>query len=233
MMARMDAGADVVYGQRQKREGETAFKRLTAALFYRLLRRLVDIDIPLDTGDFRLMSRRALNILNAMPEQHRFVRGLVSWIGFRQEALPYVRAARFAGDTKYPVSKMLRFALDAITSFSIRPLRIASWLGVGAGIGGLLVIIYVLGAWISGYTVSGWTSLMVITLVLGSSQLLVAGVMGEYLGRLYLESKGRPLFVIESVVQSPHFAPSATRDRSRPNAAHAAAQEPVGGTPAG
>ena len=233
MMARMDAGADVVYGQRQKREGETAFKRLTAALFYRLLRRLVDIDIPLDTGDFRLMSQRALNILNGMPEQHRFVRGLVSWIGFRQEALPYARAARFAGDTKYPVSKMLRFALDAITSFSIRPLRIASWLGVGAGIGGLLVIIYVLGAWISGYTVSGWTSLMVITLVLGSSQLLVAGVMGEYLGRLYLESKGRPLFVIESVVQSPHFAPSATRNDSRSNAAHATAQEPVGGTPAG
>ena len=209
MMARMDAGADVVYGQRVNREGETAFKRLSAALFYRLLHMMVDIEIPLDTGDFRLMSRRALNILNAMPEQHRFIRGLVSWIGFRQEALPYSRAPRFAGETKYPLSKMIRFALDAITSFSIRPLRIASWLGAGAGIGGLMVIIYVMLNWISGNTVSGWTSLMVITLILGSSQLLVAGVMGEYLGRLYLESKNRPLFVIESVLQAPTFAQGA------------------------
>jgi len=207
MMTRMDAGADVIYGQRIEREGETAFKRLSAAIFYRLLRMLVDIEIPLDTGDFRLMSRRALNILNSMPEQHRFVRGLVSWIGFRQEGLPYSRAARFHGETKYPLYKMMRFAVDAITSFSIRPLRIASWLGVGAGMGGLSVIIYVISAWISGYAVSGWTSLMMITLIIGSSQLLVAGVMGEYLGRLYLESKNRPLFVIESVLQAPRFKP--------------------------
>ncbi len=205
MMARMDTGVDVVYGQRVKRAGETAFKRITAAMFYRLFRRLVDIEIPLDTGDFRLISRRALNILNAMPEQHRFIRGMVSWIGFRQEALPYDRAARFAGETKYPFSKMLRFAVDAITSFSVKPLRVASWLGVGAGFGGLAAIVYVLAAWLSGYAVSGWTSLMVITLILGSSQLLVAGVMGEYLGRLYLESKGRPLFIIESVIQAPQF----------------------------
>lgn len=214
MMARMDAGADVVYGQRISREGETAFKRLSAALFYRLLHRLVDIDIPLDSGDFRLMSRRALDILNAMPEQHRFVRGMVSWIGFRQEALPYHRETRFAGETKYPFSKMLRFALDAITSFSIKPLRMASWLGICAGLGGLLVMIYVLGSWMLGYTVSGWTSLMMITLFLGSSQLFVAGVMGEYIGRLYLESKNRPLFVIESVVHRPQFAPNDSRERA-------------------
>ena len=192
MMARMDAGADVVYGQRIKRDGETAFKRLTAAMFYRLLHSLVDIEIPLDTGDFRLMSRRALDILNAMPEQHRFIRGMVSWVGFRQEALPYNRAARFAGETKYPFSKMLRFALDAITSFSIRPLRVASWLGVIAGIGGLMVIVYVLSAWISGYAVSGWTSLMVITLILGSSQLLVTGVLGEYPRAALHGIKGSP-----------------------------------------
>jgi dolichol-phosphate mannosyltransferase len=207
MMTRMDAGADVVYGQRIEREGETTFKRLSAAAFYRLLRMLVDIEIPLDTGDFRLMSRRALNILNSMPEQHRFVRGLVSWIGFRQEGLPYSRVARFVGETKYPLSQMMRFAIDAITSFSIRPLRIASWIGVAAGIGGLSVIIYVISAWICGYAVPGWTSLMMITLIMGSSQLLVAGVMGEYLGRLYLESKGRPLFVIDSVLQTPRFKP--------------------------
>ena len=217
MMARMDAGSDVVYGQRITREGETMFKRLSAALFYRLLRRLVDIDIPLDTGDFRLMSRRAIDILNRMPEHHRFVRGMVSWIGFRQEALPYHREPRFAGETKYPFSKMLRFALDAITSFSIKPLRVASWLGICAGGAGLLVMIYVLVGWALGYAVSGWTSLMMITLFLGSSQLFVAGVIGEYLGRLYLESKGRPLFVIESVVHRPQFAPTET---ARPGDMH-------------
>lgn len=200
MMARMDQGADVVYGQRAERLGETAFKRATASGFYRLFRRLVDIEIPLDAGDFRLMSRRALDILNRMPEQHRFIRGMVSWIGFRQEALPYSRAARFAGTTNYPLSKMLRFAFDAITGFSVKPLRLASWLGLCAAIGSIMVLVYVLGSWIVGRTVDGWTSLMVVTLALGSSQLLVVGLLGEYLGRLYVESKGRPLYVIESIV---------------------------------
>ena len=124
MMERMDDGCDVVFGQRIKSEGETAFKKASAFAFYRLLNRMVDIDIPRDTGDFRLMSRRALDILNSMPEHHRFIRGMVSWIGMRQEALPYERAARFAGETKYPLSKMIRFAIDAITGFSVRPLRL-------------------------------------------------------------------------------------------------------------
>lgn len=210
MMARMDAGADVVYGRRVARAGETAFKRLTAAVFYRLFRRLVDIEIPLDTGDFRLMNRRTLDLLNRMPEQHRFIRGMVSWIGLRQEALPYDRAARLAGETKYPLSKMLSFAFDAITGFSVKPLRLASWLGLAAGAGGLVVIVYAFGSWLSGRAVEGWTSLMVVTLVLGSCQLLVAGLMGEYLGRLYMEAKGRPLFVIERVVRgsdAPSSAP--------------------------
>jgi dolichol-phosphate mannosyltransferase len=201
MMARMDAGADVVYGQRIERQGETTFKRLTASAFYRMFRQIVDIQIPLDTGDFRLMSRRALDVLNRMPEQHRFIRGMVSWIGFHQEPLPYARAARFAGTTKYPLSKMLRFALDAITSFSIKPLRLASWLGLCAGTAGLVAILYVLGSWILGRTVEGWSSLMIVILLLGSSQLFVVGLLGEYIGRLYLESKGRPLFIIESVVR--------------------------------
>lgn len=200
MMVRMDTGADVVYGQRVERSGETAFKRATASAFYRLFRHLVDIEIPLDAGDFRLMSRRALDILNRMPEQHRFIRGMVSWIGLRQEAMPYARSPRFAGSTNYPLSKMLRFAFDAITGFSVKPLRLASWLGLCAGFGGLVVMIYVLGSWIIGRTVDGWTSLMVVTLTLGSSQLLVVGLLGEYLGRLYLESKGRPLFIIDSIV---------------------------------
>jgi glycosyltransferase involved in cell wall biosynthesis len=202
MMERMDDGCDVVFGQRIKREGETAFKKASAFAFYRLLNRMVDIDIPRDTGDFRLMSRRAVDILNSMPEHHRFIRGMVSWIGMRQEAIPYERAARFAGETKYPLSKMIRFAIDAITGFSVRPLRMASYLGFCFGIATLLLLAYVLMAYLLGYTVEGWTSLAVIILALGSVQLFVVGVMGEYLGRLYIESKRRPLFVIQEVVCS-------------------------------
>lgn len=202
MMERMDNGCDVVFGQRIKREGETAFKKASAFAFYRLLNRMVDIDIPRDTGDFRLMSRRAVDILNSMPEHHRFIRGMVSWIGMRQEALPYERAARFAGETKYPLSKMIRFAIDAITGFSVRPLRLASYLGFCFGIATLLLLAYVLVHYFLGNTVEGWTSLAVIILALGSVQLFVAGVMGEYLGRLYIESKRRPLFVIQEVVCS-------------------------------
>jgi glycosyltransferase involved in cell wall biosynthesis len=202
MMERMDAGSDVVFGQRIKREGETAFKKVSAFAFYRLLNRMVDIDIPRDTGDFRLMSRRAVDILNSMPEHHRFIRGMVSWIGMKQEALPYERAARFAGETKYPLSKMIRFAIDAITGFSVRPLRMASYLGICFGIATLLLLGYVLVHYFLGNAVEGWTSLAVIILALGSVQLFVAGVMGEYLGRLYIESKRRPLFVIQEVVCS-------------------------------
>jgi len=202
MMVRMDDGCDVVFGQRIKREGENFFKKISAYVFYRLLDRMVDIDIPPDTGDFRLMSRRAVDVLNSMPEHHRFIRGMVSWIGLRQEALPYDRAARFAGETKYPLSKMIRFAIDAITGFSVRPLRMASYFGVYFGIATLLLLAYVFINYFTGRSVDGWTSLAVIVLALGSVQLLVVGVMGEYLGRLYVESKGRPLFIIQEVVSS-------------------------------
>lgn len=202
MMERMDNGCDVVFGQRIKREGETVFKKASAFAFYRLLHRMVDIDIPRDTGDFRLMSRRAVDILNSMPEQHRFIRGMVSWIGMRQEGLSYERAARFAGETKYPLSKMIRFAIDAITGFSVRPLRMASYLGICFGVATVLLLAYVLAHYFLGHSVEGWTSLAVIILALGSVQLFVAGVMGEYLGRLYIESKHRPLFVIQEVVCS-------------------------------
>jgi len=205
MMARMDNGCDVVFGQRIKRDGETAFKKASAYAFYRLLDRMVDIDIPTDTGDFRLMSRRAVDILNSMPEHHRFIRGMVSWIGLRQEALPYERAARFAGETKYPLSKMIRFAIDAITGFSVRPLRLASDFGIYFGIAALLLLGYVFFHYFTGRSIEGWTSLAVIILALGSVQLFVAGVMGEYLGRLYMESKGRPLFIIQEIVSSPEL----------------------------
>ncbi len=212
MMERMDDGCEVVFGQRIKRDGETAFKKATAFTFYRLLNRLVDIDIPRDTGDFRLISRRAVEVLNNMPEQHRFIRGMVSWIGMRQEPLPYERAARFAGETKYPLSKMIRFAIDAVTGFSIKPLKMASYLGVCFGIASLLLIIYVMAQFFLGHTVQGWTSIAVIILVLGSVQLFVIGIMGEYLGRLYMESKGRPLYVIQDVISLNQLSRKSVKD---------------------
>ena len=199
MMALMDQGFDVVYGQRRQRDGESLFKKSTASLFYRMLLRLSETPIPLDTGDFRLMSRRALDALLAMPEQHRFVRGMVSWIGFPQKALLYDREERFAGTTKYPLKKMIRFAIDAITGFSIQPLRFASQIGLILAALGALIIAYVTVGWLSGEAVAGWTSLMAVIVVLGSVQMFVLGVIGEYLGRLYMQSKRRPLFLIQDV----------------------------------
>jgi glycosyltransferase involved in cell wall biosynthesis len=201
MMRRMDAGVDVVYGRRIHRAGETRFKKFTAALFYRLLDRLADVEIPVDTGDFRLMSRRALDALNQMPEHHRFIRGMVSWIGFAQVPLDYHRQERFAGETKYPLSKMLRFAVDAITGFSVRPLRIASYLGLTSGMGAAALMVYALLSWLRGSVVEGWTSLTMIVLFVSSCQLMVAGLMGEYLGRLYVESKRRPLYIVQDIVR--------------------------------
>ena len=201
MMRLMDDGADVVYGQRRKRRGEPPLKRFSAIFFYRLLNRLVDIKIPVDTGDFRLMSRRALDELNRMPEQHRFIRGMVSWIGFRQVPLLYERHERFAGETKYPFKKMLRFAFDAISGFSIVPLRIATYLGFICAIVGGLFFAYTVYSYLSGIAIQGWTTLMTVVLILGSGQLLVLGVIGEYLGRLYMQSKSRPLFIIEEILR--------------------------------
>lgn len=203
MLALLDQGAEVVYGQRRQRRGETRFKTASASLFYRLLRRLVDIDIPPDTGDFRLMSRRALTVLNQMPEHHRFIRGMVSWIGMRQVPILYDRDARYAGETKYPLRKMLRFAIDAITGFSVTPLRLASVLGAASACVALLLMVYTLGSWLLGDTAAGWTSLTSIVLLTSSVQLLVLGIIGEYLGRLYIEAKRRPLFVIETVLAAP------------------------------
>jgi dolichol-phosphate mannosyltransferase len=203
MMLRMDDGFDVVFGLRAERKGETFFKKATAYVFYRILDRMVDIEIPADTGDFRLMSRRAVDILNSMPEHHRFIRGMVSWIGLRQEALPYERGARFAGESNYPLPKMIRLAIDAITGFSVRPLRIAAYIGIVCSIATMLLLVYVLIQHFTNQTVRGWTSLAVIVLALGSVQMLIIGVMGEYLGRMYIEIKGRPLYIIQEIVSTP------------------------------
>ncbi len=202
MLARMDSGVDVVYGRRRRRDGDTAFKRGTAALFYRLIGSLSEVPIPPDTGDFRLMSRRALDVLLAMPERHRFIRGMVPWVGFPQEAMPYDRQCRYAGTTKYPLRKMVKFALDAITAFSTKPLILASWSGIGAALIALLLVLYSLASWAWGAPVSGWTSLMAAMALLGSVQLLVLGILGEYVGRMYEQTRGRPLFIIKDIVRT-------------------------------
>jgi glycosyltransferase involved in cell wall biosynthesis len=197
MVALWKQGYDVVYAVRNKRHGETLFKRLTAAGFYRALRALTGVDIPVDTGDFRLMSRPVVLTMRALRERHRFVRGLVAWAGFRQTAVKYDRQERYAGETKYPLHKMLRFAADGITSFSTVPLRAATWLGLLAGllaVGVVLWAIYVK-FFIRG-VVPGWTTLMIMVAFSSSVQLLMMGVLGEYIGRAYEELKGRPLYVV-------------------------------------
>ncbi|WP_240950241.1 glycosyltransferase family 2 protein [Novosphingobium sp. ERN07] len=198
-LAKMAEGHDVVYGQRVSRAGETAFKKATASVFYRLMQRMVDVPIPRDTGDFRVMSRRVVDHLNAMPERYRFIRGMVSLVGFSQVALPYEREARFAGESNYPLKKMIAFALDAITSFSTIPLRITTYLGLIAGAMGLVTLGWVFISWLLGMALTGWTSLAGLVLIIGSLQLMMLGIFGEYLGRMYMESKRRPLFIIDEV----------------------------------
>jgi glycosyltransferase involved in cell wall biosynthesis len=194
-----EQGADVVYAVRRKRQGETLFKKATAALFYRLLDRLTDTEIPLDTGDFRLMSRRALDAFLALPEQARFIRGMVAWIGFRQVPFPYDRAERAAGETNYPFAKMLRLAFDAVTGFSTAPLRWASHVGLALTGVSLLLFVYIAIGWFTGTAVQGWTSTMLVTVFLGAVQMFVLGMIGEYLGRLYIESKRRPLYLVADI----------------------------------
>jgi glycosyltransferase involved in cell wall biosynthesis len=197
MIDRWRDGYQVVYGLRRKRAGETTFKLWTAKAFYRLINRISDIEIPLDVGDFRLLDRQIVNVLLAMPERDRFLRGMVSWIGFRQVGVLYNRAPRRAGESKYPLIKMLRFAIDSIISFSFAPLRLAIWGGFIALGASFLGIVYALA--IRLYTtdwVKGWASIFTAVLFLGGVQLITLGIVGEYVGRIYAEVKLRPLFVV-------------------------------------
>ena len=193
------AQADVVYAVRRKRDGETIFKRATAALFYRVLDRVTDTPIPLDTGDFRLMSRRALDAFLALPEQARFIRGMVAWVGFRQVPFAYDRAERHAGETNYPLAKMVRLAFDAVTGFSTAPLRFASHAGLALTGASLLLLLYIAFGFLTGSAVQGWTSTMLVVVFLGAVQMFVLGMIGEYLGRLYIESKRRPLYLVADI----------------------------------
>ena len=196
MMAALDAGADVAYGRRVSRGGESALKLATAFAFYRFINWLSDIEIPKDTGDFRLVSRRALDAVLSMPEKHRFLRGMFAWVGFQQVPIDYDRAERFAGETKYPFAAMMRFAVTAITSFSVRPLRLAMTFAAVFAIASLLAVFYVVVGHFMGKTVQGWSSLMVVVLMIASCQFLLLGIIGEYLGRMFVEQKKRPLFVV-------------------------------------
>ena len=197
MVDRWREGYDVAYGVRTDRPGESAFKRATATSFYRLINRPSETDIPLDTGDFRLMDRKVVDALQAMPERDRFVRGMVSWVGFRQVAVPYRRDARLAGESKYPLLKMVRFALEGITSFSVQPLRVATWLGFAVSAMALMGIVYAPAKRLfTDDWVTGWTAIMIAVLFLGGVQLLSLGIIGEYVGRIYGEAKRRPLYLV-------------------------------------
>ena len=198
MLDRWRHGVDVAYGVRADRAGETAFKRWTSKAFYRLLARLADSSIPLDAGYFRLMDRAVVDAFRAMPERYRYVSGMVGWTGFRQEAVPFHRAARAAGDTKFTVKMMVGLAADAILSFSLRPLRAAVWLGLGAAGLGFAGAVYALAARAAGGVwVSGTAGLAIAVLLLGGAQLMTIGILGEYLGRVYGEVQRRPLYVVK------------------------------------
>jgi dolichol-phosphate mannosyltransferase len=202
MIEKWKQGYHVVYGVRKNRKGESVFKLITASIFYRVLRKMTSVDIPVDAGDFRLMDRRVVDQLKRMREKSRFVRGMVGWVGFKQTEIEYVRETRFAGATKYPFKKMLKFAIDGILSFSQFPLKISGIFGFLCCIFSFLMVVYGL---VSKFihpesTLSGWTSIFVAILFIGGIQLITIGVLGEYIGRIYEESKGRPIYIVDEEI---------------------------------
>lgn len=200
MLEKWRDGYKVVYGVRSERKGESAFKLWSARLFYRIMGRLSDIPIPLDTGDFRLMDRVVVEELRRMPEESRYIRGMVSWVGFRQCGHGYIRDARYAGKTKYTLKKMIRFAFNGITSFSEKPLILAGWVGMMATLVGFAYLVFIMAGKIlnPSSVVSGWASLMGVVIFFGGIQLFSLGILGQYVGRVYREVKKRPLYVLDS-----------------------------------
>lgn len=195
LIAKWREGFQVVYAVRAEREGESKFKLMTASLFYRLIYRITDVKIPMDTGDFRLLDRKVVDTMNNMRERQRFLRGMSAWVGFRQIGVPYKRAARFAGSTKYPLKKMIKLALTAITSFSYFPLQLSTWAGAFlAGFGFLLMILFIILRAVGSAFLAGQALTVILVVFLGGIQLLSLGILGEYIGRVYDEVKGRPLY---------------------------------------
>ncbi|MDP4096516.1 glycosyltransferase family 2 protein [Paenibacillus sp. P96] len=201
MIEKWQEGYDVVYATRIIREGETFFKKATASIFYKFIRKITKIDIPADTGDFRLMSRQVVDAVNALPESHRFMKGLFSWVGFRQISIPYQREPRFAGKTNFNYWKLWNFAIEGITSFSFAPLQISMYMGFLVSIAALIYAFYlVVDTLLFGNSVPGYPSLMVAILFFGGVQLITLGVIGEYVGRIYGETKRRPLFLVRETI---------------------------------
>jgi len=201
MLAKWREGYEVVYGKRLKRQGETAFKKLTAYLFYRILNILTNENIPKDTGDFRLIDRKVCDAMKHLHEKNRFLRGMISWVGFNQTAVEYVRDERWAGETKYPLKKMLKFAADGIFSFTYKPLKLATYIGFLLSTTGFLYLLYVLYQRLfTTNTQSGWASIIAVNLVFNGITLIILGIIGEYVGRIYEEVKGRPLYIVKEVV---------------------------------
>ncbi|MGL5646630.1 MAG: glycosyltransferase family 2 protein [Clostridium sp.] len=200
MLDKWKEGFDVVYGKRGTRKGESKFKLITAKCFYKFLGKMSDIDIPKDTGDFRLIDKAVVEAFKEMPEQNRFIRGMISWIGFNQTYIEYTRDERFAGETKYPLSKMIKFASDGIISFSSKPLKLMTAFGTIAIIISFLILIYALVSKFFFHAGLGWTSLMCVMVFFGGVQLVSLGIIGEYIGRIYDESKRRPLYLIKDKI---------------------------------
>lgn len=201
MIEKWKEGYEVVYGKRVKRRGETCFKKMTAKMYYRFLAKITDVKIPVDVGDFRLIDRSVCDALNAMPERNRYVRGLVSWVGFRQTFVEFERDERYAGETKYPFRKMIKLAADGITGFSNKPLKLASSLGyIVSGLGFIYLIAILIQKLFTDTTVQGWTSIIAILLILNGVTLIILGVLGEYIGRIYDELKARPVYIIREKI---------------------------------
>lgn len=197
LIAKWREGFEVVYAVRAEREGESRFKLWTASMFYRLIYRITDIKIPMDTGDFRLMDRRVVDVMNRMREHDRFLRGMSAWVGFKQVGVPYKRAARFAGSSKYPLKKMLRLAMNAVTGFSFFPLQLATYIGfISAGLSIILIPVVIIIRLLTRFELSGQATTLVAVLLLGGVQLISLGILGEYLGRVYDEVRGRPLYIV-------------------------------------
>jgi glycosyltransferase involved in cell wall biosynthesis len=206
LIAKWKEGFEVVYAQRVEREGETWLKLLTASIFYRMIYRITDVNIPIDTGDFRLLDRKVVDIMVQMRERHRFLRGMSSWVGFKQVGVPYKRAARYSGVTKYPFKKMLRFASDAVTSFSYFPLQLAMYLGfISAGISIIAIPVVIILRIAGLHAFVGQASTLIAVLFLGGVQLISLGILGEYIGRIYDETKGRPLYIVREAPSSKKY----------------------------
>jgi polyisoprenyl-phosphate glycosyltransferase len=201
MIKKWKEGYEVVYGKRIKRIGDSFFKKITARLFYRTLKSMTNVDIPVDTGDFRLIDRKVCNALKSITERNRYVRGLVSWVGFKQIGVEFIREERFAGETKYPFRKMLKFASDAITSFSYKPLKLATFAGLTISLFSFLFLLFVVFEKLfTDLTIPGWSSLIAINLFFNGIILIILGIIGEYIGRIYDESKKRPLYLVSEEI---------------------------------